>query len=152
MKSNPLISFNKALKQYDMAHHLLHVTFPLVQDQKLLLGIIQNLSSSMELALEALLEHENEAKSTVNSNVIIAKSKFSQKHGLNPGHFDLITELKEIVQLHRQSPMEFQRGNRFVICEANYRMRVISAKDIQEYIQQAGDFFSTLEKALNQGK
>ena len=40
--------------------------------------------------------------------------------------------------------MEFQRGNRFVICGKDYQLKMISIKDIKEYLDKTKEFFNTL--------
>ena len=50
---------NKALQYYKNAEHLLNVTFPLIKDPKLFLGIVENLDKALQ-ELEAnpkLLQH-----------------------------------------------------------------------------------------------
>ena len=42
--ATPLEHFEKAKFKYDVAFHLLKVTFPLVNDPRLLIGVIGNLS------------------------------------------------------------------------------------------------------------
>ena len=60
MTSNYILSKQKVFQQYDTAFHLLKVTFPLVKDQKLLMGVIHNLFTSLELCMDAILRYERE--------------------------------------------------------------------------------------------
>ncbi len=143
-----------ALFQYDAAFHLLNVTFPLVNDPKLLIGVIDNIFKSMDATLQAILLEAKEKKIINNFGPtflgridsfrtnIVFKNKFS----LN--HLHTIVDLNDILEMHKKSPMEFQRGNKFVISGQDYRLRVISINDTRNFLQEAKDFLDLAQEQL----
>ena len=56
------VSLDRAQQQYETAFHLLNVTFRSLQDPKLLLGVVYNLSRAVEFALDVLLAEEHITK------------------------------------------------------------------------------------------
>ena len=62
----------------------------------------------------------------------------------------LYMELKEIIELHKKSPMAFQRGNKFVICNKDYMLKTLSINDIRDYLQLTKEFLTITENVLSQ--
>ncbi len=154
MVSDYILSKQKAFQQYDAAFHLLKVTFPLVKDQKLLIGIIHNLFASMELCMDAILRYERELQLIpIYSEQFEAKYRLFLSRSVRRNNIPLelvllMKELKEILDLHRHSPLEFQRGNRFVISTKDYQLKSISIKEISAYLQQAKQFLEVTDKVV----
>ena len=146
MSADYLAAQEKARQQYEAAFHLLKVTFPVVKDPKLLMGVLHNLFSSLEAGMDAILAYERELQllsygpSFQNRyNAFCYRSVPRNKIPLEIAN--LLGELKELLDLHQHSPMEFQRGNKLVICSNNYHiMKTISIKELDEYLQQAKRF------------
>ena len=71
-----LVAKDKARQQYDAAFHLLNVTFPLVKDPKLLIGIVHNVFMSMEYSMDAILNYETQLR-LVPQHSNVFQSKFN---------------------------------------------------------------------------
>jgi len=148
---------DKALQQYDAAFHLLNVTFPLVKDPKLLLGIVHNLSQSMEAAMDAILAYERELKliphyhNNFQSKFNLFRYKSMKRNKTPPSHSTFMMDLRELLELHERSPMAFQRGDRFVICGKDYRMKIISTRELQKYLAQTKDFLDHMGQIIRLG-
>lgn len=145
----------KAYHQYDMALHLLQVTFPLMKDQKLLLGIMHNLFSSVEAAMTAILQYERDLQLVSGFNDIDFQSKFNtfrsksvRRNKISGSTVSLIQELKEIVELHQKSPLVFQRGASVVICDKQYELKSLTARDITLYLNQTKEFLDVMERIM----
>ncbi len=144
----------KARQQYDAAFHLLKVTFPLVKDPRLLLGIVHNIVQAMEHAIDAVLAYERQLhRIPAYGNDFLSKYnlflyKCVPQHKIEKEHLHLINSLREILELHKKSPMEFQRGGRFVICGRDYRLKSISAADLQQYLEQSRQFLEKMERIV----
>ena len=52
----------------------------------------------------------------------------------------MIRDIKEVILQHRKSPIEFSRKDKFVICDGDYKMKVVSINDIKEYIRETREF------------
>ena len=146
---------DNATQKYEGARHLLNVTFPTVKDPKLLLGVIDNLVGSLEHSIEAILIYErllrfvpvysNDPKSQFN----LFRSKSMRRNNISPEYVNLYLDLKEILELHKKSPMAFQRGNKFVICNKDYMLKTLSINDIRKYLEQTKEFLAITEKVIS---
>ncbi len=155
MPPSYLSAKEKAYQQYDTAFHLLTVTFPLVKDQKLLLGIVHNLFSSVEAAMTAILQYERDLRLVSGFNEVDFQSKFNtfrdksvRRNKISGSTASLIQELKEIVDLHHKSPMVFQRGARVVICDKRYELKSLTMRDIAQYLNQTKGFLDQMEQII----
>ena len=147
MPSEYLLSQEKARQQYNAAFHLLNVTFPLVKDPKLLMGVLHNVFSSMEANMDAILSYERELQLVPHYRPYFQnkynafRSKSVPRNKIPLEMVNLMGELKEVLDLHQKSPMEFRRGNKLIICSSNYHLiKTISIKELTYYIQQTKQF------------
>jgi hypothetical protein len=131
MPGNYLTAWNNAVQQQKIAKHLLEVTFPLSKDPKLLLGVIYNLAGSVNYLLEALLLNEG-ILPPPELPARISKLKLSPKANiLTPEEIKLIYLLQGIKESHQSSPVEFQRNKRWVICDKNYLMKILTIAEVK---------------------
>jgi hypothetical protein len=148
------LSQNKAIQQYDAAFHLLHVTFPLVQDPKLIMGIINNLNQSLEAVMDTILTYERQLKlvpaysEEFNSKFNLFRYKCVKRNNIPTKFIMAMMELRELEELHKKCPVSFQRGNRYVLSTNNYRLKAVSIKDIKEYLNITKDFINHLPKII----
>ena len=150
-----LTAKDNAIQKYEGARHLLQVTFPMVKDPKLLLGVIHNISSSLESSMDAILAYERLLRlvpiysSNYQSKFNLFRMRSVRRNKISPEVIHLMSELRYILDLHKKSPMEFQRGNRFVICNKDYQLKVISLKDIQQYIYTTKDMLDQMQRIVS---
>ncbi len=149
--TNQILEFKrKAAQQYDAAFHLLHGTFPLVKDPKLLIGILHNLTQTFEYAIDAVLAYERQLL-LVPSYPNDTKFKFNlfrdrtmRRNKIPNTYLTLLSDMYEITELQKKCPVEFQRGNRYVLCNPHYEFKTISIKEINEYLQQTKEFLDKI--------
>src|SRR3989344_7866280 len=144
----------KALQQYEIAYHLLNVTFPLVKDPKLLVGVMQNIFNSLEFGVEAILDYEKQLGLVpdyhfkMQSKLDLFKLKSAKRHNIPQPLIDVIFYLHNALEMHKKSPMAFQRGNKFVVCTHDYQMQTISIDDIKDYLEKNRKFLSITDTIL----
>lgn len=144
-----------AKKTIRVADHMLIMTFPMIKDPKLLLAVVENISSSLNSAVSSLVYYERLFKrvpvfqDTSESKMLIFKNNLVGKHNINKQYVNLITEIREILDAHKKSPVEFSRGDRFVICSENYRMKTISVDTLKKYIAQTKLFITDIERLVS---
>ena len=143
--------FKEAVRTIRRADHLTYMTLPLVKDNKLILVIIENINISMIHGMNSVLEYERYYKrigplpQNFNSRFDIFRVKLINKYGISTEEADLIRMLKENIEAHKSSPVEFSRPDKFVICNENYRMKTISIPEIKQYILIAKGFLKKIE-------
>ena len=135
-----------AKKKISLADHMLTMTYPLVQDTKLLLVVLENIFLAMTNAMSSVLYYERLFKrippftDNFENKFLIFREKCINKYKINPEYLNLLKEIKDIIVQHRRSPVEFVRKDRFVICSDNYKIKTISIDQIKDYIAKAKDF------------
>lgn len=139
-KMDPKVEFQNALLKYKSARYLLYSTFPSSKDPRLLMGIIYNISTSLESAIN-YLEPKNMG--------LRAKLVLLRKHQkIVQEDIDLITKLKEIIAVHEKSPVEFRRGNKQIICNKDYNLEILSINGIEGFLNKTEAFLKKIDPTL----
>ena len=145
----------EAKKKISIADHILTQTYPLVKDPKLLLAVIENVFLAYTNSMGAILSRERLFKrvppyqDNFDSKINMLKVKMVDKLGIKRKHIDTMLELKDILIKHKKSPVEFSRKDKFVICDSEYRMKTINVSDIKGFVEDARDFYKTVEIATS---
>lgn len=131
-----------ALKQMNLADHMFTMTYPLVQDPKLLKVVMKNLYSSMENTLLTLLSYERYYKRvppfTENYDAMLELcKKVFPKYGISTGYISFLNEVKEAMDVQRASDIEFVRKEKMVFASKDYDLNTLSVKEIKDYIAKA---------------
>lgn len=140
-----------ALKRAD---HLTYMTMPLVKDNKLILVVLENIYLAFINGMNSILEYEREYKNITNlpdgfeARLSIFRDKLINKYNITIQEIELIRKLRDMIESHKNSPMEFSRPGKFVICNENYRVRTVSVQDIKQYLVVARGFLGKINNAL----
>lgn len=60
----------------------------------------------------------------------------------------LMTHLNNILELHKKSPIEFQRDNRLIICSNDYELTPISLHNLREYLSKSKHFLEIADNII----
>lgn len=140
-----------ALGNFKNADHMLTSTYPLIGDTKILLNVTDNLFLALTNSMGAILHHDRLFKQIppFNENfegkLMMFKNKCMKKYNINVEYVKLIQEIKDIIVLHKQSPVEFKRKDRYVICTDNYRMIAITVNMLKDYLKKTKEFISMMQ-------
>ncbi|MBN1157388.1 hypothetical protein JXA85_07225 [Candidatus Woesearchaeota archaeon] len=144
-----------ARKHLKIADHMLTQTFPLVRDTKLLLAVADNLFEAVKYGMDSVLYYERLLKrippfhDSFVAKLNVFQLRCSRRYSLNPDYPMLIKELSEISERHKQSPVEFTRNDKFVICTDSYNIKAISAEQLRKYVGTAKLFIEDVEKMVS---
>jgi len=147
-----------AQKKLKLADHVLTMTYPLVQDTKLLLVVVENLFLSLTNAMGSVLYYERLFKrvpsftDNFESKFQVFTERCANRYKLNPSYLKLIREIKDIVVEHKKSSIEFVRKDRYIICSDDYRMKAITIDQIKRYIQEAKSFISETSNIVSKNE
>ena len=119
--------------------HLLYVTYPLIKDKKMLLKILAESEKSIAYCINAILQYEYLYKritlyKDAKSNLKIFFDKCSKKYGITNQEIKEILDLFKIVKSHKQSPLEFVRGDKIIILSENMKPESISLEKTKEFL------------------
>ncbi len=147
----------RAVQQYQVAVHLLTVTFPLAKEPKLLVGITFNLTSAFEYTIEALLVYEKRLglisayaeEMELKGKLRLFKEKSVVRNKIPVKYLHLLSQMQHLQQLHKTCPTEFQRGNKLVMCTSRYEMHTVSINDIKNYVGETKEFLGLIAQIIN---
>lgn len=127
---------NRIIKACD---HMIYVSYPLIKDKKLLIKILIELKKSVAYLINAILQYEylykqitlyKDAKTNLQNFV----NKSSKRFNITNSETKKILDLFEIIELHKNSPMEFTREDKVVILSENMKKQVITLELTKEFL------------------
>jgi hypothetical protein len=145
-------SANKKLK---IADYILTMTYPMVKDPKLLLAATENLFLAYSYSMSSLLYYEQIFKripifpDNFSSKLEVFRNKCLERYKIDADYIKIIKELKEIIILHKKSPLEFPRNESLIICNDSYRMRTVSPVMVKEYVEKAKLFIKRVSTIVS---
>ncbi len=147
-KTHNLASLSaKAFDHYQTADHLFHITFPVAKDHKLLLLIVKSLSNCLEYSIESILIKEKINPPEGLLKKINALRHLTKQYHLSNDDIVFMLRIQELLYQQKQSPMEFKRRNAHVICSDDYDLEVVSAKDVEEFLQRTKKILNVVNKS-----
>ncbi|MFP4523805.1 MAG: hypothetical protein ACLFO2_00620 [Candidatus Woesearchaeota archaeon] len=141
---------DKARRNIQLADHMLTMTYPLVKDPKILLGVLENLFMAVTNSMASVLHYERLHKrvpafnETFDSKFSTFKSKVVHQHGLDLKWVRFIAELREAVQEHQQSTTEFPRKGKYVMADKDYRLKTLDEALLKDYLKKTKELVHEL--------
>ncbi len=139
------------------ADHMIFITYPLLNDPKLMMTIVEKLYTSVLLAIKAILHYDYLYK---NISFVPEKEeeqvKLFKEHTVKQYHLGkeillAIAELKDLVDFRKKSPIEFVRKNNFIVCSAGYTTKTINFQKIKKYAQEIKYFLMQINNVVKNG-
>ncbi len=153
--------YRKLLEQANIdfknADHMVYVTYPVVNDPKLVIVIAEKLYNSVMDAITAILNYDYLYKRisylplNEEDKVRLFKEDSIKRYNLKREILILIQELKDIIEFRKKAPLEFVRKENFVICNARYRTKTININKIKYYVSDIKIFLEKINKILKNG-
>ena len=142
-------NLEKAEKIISTASHLLYVTYPIVQDKKLLLKILSEIKNGLASCMNAVLQYEYlYGRVRLSSDPKINFKKFLEKccprYNITNIEVKRILRIFEIIEKHNTSPMEFVKEDKVVILTDNMNSETITLEKVKEFLDSSK---SVLKKA-----
>ena len=132
-------NLQEAIRSLQIADHMTYVTFPLVNEQRLLLKIFDEIYKSIINSINAILNYEYMYKRIqlyVNNgeNIRTFANKCARNYNLNNEQTKKILEILELNKKHRQSAMEFVKKDKIVILSDSLKTQTLDIHKIKEYL------------------
>jgi len=141
----------KALKNLKTADHMLYVTYPVLQDPKLLVSILDNVFLALTSTMTTILWHQRLFKKippfhdNFESKFNLFRAKIVPAHKIEKKYEEFIREIQEIIALHRKSKVEFRRKDSFIICQDDYSTISVTVPQLKDYVRIVKEFVSIME-------
>ncbi len=128
------------------AFHLLKVTYPSLKDHHLLLAVLDHLCQATHAAMESLLAYERQLQliptygATFAEQFQLFRQRTAPRNNISPDTLFFLQELHTLQEAHKNAPMEFPRRGSYVICDREYRLKTLSGKVLQAYLEKTAAF------------
>jgi hypothetical protein len=143
-----------AKKRLKTADHLLNVTYKNVDEPKLLVNILEHTYGAYEDAMNSLLSYHELFK-----QVDVLPDDFEQRFAVfkddvaptyDMEHTDNVARLRGILAAHEESPVEFPRDGKFVICDEEYDVEELTEEKLKSFIEQGKSFVKHVEDIVHE--
>lgn len=145
----------EANKACQTADHLIYVTYPIINDKKLMVTITENLYIALTKAMEALLYYDvlfkriRQYPDDFYIKLEIFK-KSATKYNIERNYILLLKDIKEIIDYKEKSKVDFMRKNQFIFASLDYKMKKIDLPKIKNYLSQTKLFLDKINKIVTQ--
>lgn len=150
-----LTLLKEAQQSIKTADHLCYVTFPTVNDNKILLAIAENIYISMVSAMEALLQYEKEFRRLYNIPEVfdlkfdLFKATIAKRYNIDRTFIYQMDELRKLLQLHKSSQIEFNRKGSYIIMADDFKLKTLNINKIKNYVNNAKPFINSIDVIIS---
>jgi len=129
----------EAIKALQIADHMTYVTFPLINEQRLILKIFDEIHKSIIKCINAILNYEYMYKrikiyTDNKENIRTFAHKCAKIYNLDNEQTKKILEILELNKKHKQSAMEFVKKDRVVILSDSLKTQILDIHKIKDYL------------------
>lgn len=140
MPEKYLQKMNDAVRFLQIADHMAYVTFPLLNEKRLLLKIFDEIYYSIVNLIEAVIEYDflyKRISNNSNSKIETFFTKCAKRYEITNEQLKKIREIIEVHSVHMQSPMEFVKKEKVVILSETMQPKALDITKIKEYLLAA---------------
>ena len=148
-------NLREAVKRLQIADHMTYVTFPLINEKRLLLKIFDEIHNAIIHCINAILNYEYLYKriniyKDNNDNIQTFTQKVAKTYSLNNEQIKRIREILDLNKRHKQSAMEFVKKDKVVIMSDNLTHQIIDINVIKQYLLLAKELIMKANLRMNQ--
>jgi len=131
-------NLKEAVRHLQIADHMTYVTFPIVNEHRLLLKIFDEIYGSIINCVNSILNYEylykrielyNSSRDNLDTFARVAKD-----YDLSNEQIKRIKEVIDLNKKHKQSAMEFVKQDKVVIMSDNLGTQILDLRKIKEYL------------------
>ena len=137
--------FQKAIRSLKIADHMTYVTYPLINEKRLLLKIFVEITNSITHCISCILAYEN-TNSRPPIELFIENAK---KYEISNTQIKKIREILEINKKHKESAMEFVKKNKIIILSDNLQTQTLDIYKIKEFLLVAKEFLMKINLRIS---
>jgi len=128
-----------AEKKIQTADHMIYVTFPLIKDKRLLLKILQEIKNAVMDCISSILQYEYLYKRITlyknpKSNFKIFIEKCTPRYQITKEEINLILELFEFIEKHKERPFEFIKDDKVIILSNSLNQKTLTIEKTKEFL------------------
>ncbi len=128
-----------AEKKIQIVDHMIYVTFPLIKDKRLLLKILQEIKNAVMDCISSILQYGYLYKRIIlyknpKSNFKIFIEKCTPRYQITKEEINLILELFDFIEKHRESPFEFIKDDKVIILSNDLNPKTLTIEKTKEFL------------------
>ena len=129
-------NLKEAIKHLQIADHMTYVTYPLVNEQRLILKIFDEIYKSIINSINAILNYEYLYKRIrlTENNLQTFAQKCAKQYDLSNIQLKKIFEIIELNKRHQRSAMEFVKKDRIIILSDALNTQTLDIFRIKQYL------------------
>ncbi len=145
----------EALKRIKTADHMLNVMYPSLQEPKILVAVLENIFLGLTYSLTALLHYElnlkriPKFKDNFESKFRMFRNRICLRYEFDKSFIFLLHNVKELVQKHSSSPVEFSKKEKFIIADDKYNIEELTWEKLNSYLNKSIEFYKRIYKITN---
>ncbi len=138
------------VRSLQIADHMTYVTYPLINENRLLLKIFDEIYKSVRLGIGVIVgcEEENDDIKLLNNALNSFFKNYAKDYGLSNQQIKSLIEIIELYKKHKESAMEFSRAERVVILSDNLTTQMLDIRIVKEYLLLAKEFFVIVNRSV----
>ncbi len=146
-------NLKEAARRLQIADHMTYLTYPMINDKRILLKIFKEIFNSINCGIRAALFFEAKLSdvsvySDNEFNMQLFVNKFSKFYELEDRQIGRLMEIYELNKIHEDSAMEFVKKEKMVIMSDNLGLKTMDIQKIKEYLFFAKEFLKSINERL----
>ena len=114
--------------------HIAYVTYPLLQDNKLIVAVLENLNNTALRIMEAVLQQEETNQENFKGKYEIFKER-AKRYQIEEAEVKIIQELKSLSDQRKKSDMEFIRKDKYILWDPyKGKLKELTMQSMKDYI------------------
>ncbi len=133
--------------------HLIYLTFPLLQDKRILLKAISRIKESLNICINSILKYEY-LKNNIRlykepkKNFKVFKDSCSGKYQITDQEIKEIIELFELTSHQEKSAVEFMKNEKVIILSENMKKKEVSLEKAKSFLNLAKSILKKIHENL----
>ena len=143
-------NLKEALKHLQIADHMIYVTFPIINEYRLLLKIFDEIYFSVINSIDAILNYEYLYKRiriySNNNDNLDTFFRIAKNYGISNEQIKKIREIINHNKKHKQSAIEFVKKDRVIIMNDNLSIQILDIITTKQYLLLAKELLMIIRK------
>ncbi len=137
-------NLKEAIKHLQIADHMTYVTLQILNEQKLIIKIFDEIYNSIIQCINAILNYEYLYRkiSPSQENNLNTFIKIAKDYNINNEQIKKIKEIINLNKQHKQSAMEFVKKDKVIILSDSLRTQTLNIRLIKEYLLLAKELLA----------
>jgi len=146
-------NLEEVAKSIKTADHLIYLSFPLLQDKRILLKAVIKIKETINKCINSILRFEYLNKKIrlykdPKKNFKVFKDTCSTKYNISNQEIKDIIELFELAEHQEKSSMEFMKDEKVIILSENMKARQISIEKAKKFLLLAKNLLKKTQENL----